>query len=192
MNSVSEAEGNPTSICLNPTPTRSSNISSFSSTLMGTGRDWLPSRRSTEHQMGASVIARSGHCRSVRPTSGKSRYFRMFWVFMVQFVGVDLLSEPWQAHWTQFAPKTGKQKLDQYTYEPGLASESQHGKGRCRGPIAHRPDNSHGPGPPVEGKGLLPPTPSRGNQAPGFPAEGWENSRFHHLSPCRTARHAVA
>jgi hypothetical protein len=35
--------------------------SSFSSTLIGTASAWLPSRRSTLHQIGARSIVRSGH-----------------------------------------------------------------------------------------------------------------------------------
>ena len=51
--SVSEAAGKPTSISLKPIFTRSSKNSSFSSKLMGMIRAWLPSRRSTLHQVGA-------------------------------------------------------------------------------------------------------------------------------------------
>ena len=50
--SVSLAAGNPTSISLKPSLTRKRKKSSFSSRLMGTIRLWLPSRRSTLHQMG--------------------------------------------------------------------------------------------------------------------------------------------
>ena len=52
-NSVSEAAGNPTSISLKPARTSVSKNSTFSSRPMGTISAWLPSRRSTEHQMGA-------------------------------------------------------------------------------------------------------------------------------------------
>ena len=51
--SVSEAAGKPTSISLNPARTSVSKNSTFSSRPMGTISAWLPSRRSTEHQMGA-------------------------------------------------------------------------------------------------------------------------------------------
>ncbi len=45
--------GKPTSISLKPHFTRASNNSSFCATFIGTGSAWLPSRRSTLHQMGA-------------------------------------------------------------------------------------------------------------------------------------------
>ena len=54
--SVSEAAGKPTSISLNPTFTSIWKNSIFSSRLMGSIRAWLPSRRSTLHQMGAFSI----------------------------------------------------------------------------------------------------------------------------------------
>ena len=70
--SVSEAEGNPTSISFTPMSTRVWNSSSFSSTFMGSISAWLPSRRSTEHQMGALVICLSGQdrCSILRGTKG--------------------------------------------------------------------------------------------------------------------------
>ena len=37
---------------------------------MGSISDWLPSRRSTQHQMGALVIAFSGQVRSGKDTGG--------------------------------------------------------------------------------------------------------------------------
>ncbi len=56
LNSVSDADGKPTSICLKPILTRRSKYSSFSSMLIGTGSDWLPSRRSTLAQMGGEEM----------------------------------------------------------------------------------------------------------------------------------------
>ena len=50
--SVSEAAGNPTSISLNPMSTSIRKNSSFSSSPIGSISAWLPSRRSTLHQMG--------------------------------------------------------------------------------------------------------------------------------------------
>src|SRR5476649_1538965 len=73
-NSIWEAEGNPTSISLKPIRTSRSKNSSFSSTLIGWARAWLPSRRSTLHQRGARVSVRPGHCRPGRATGGKGRY----------------------------------------------------------------------------------------------------------------------
>ena len=80
-NSICDAEGKPISISLKPIFTSMSKYSSFSSTLMGTASAWLPSRRSTLHQVGALSIMRAGHARSVIFTAGKGRYFG-FWVVM--------------------------------------------------------------------------------------------------------------
>ncbi len=78
-NSICEAEGKPISISLKPIFTSRAKYSSFSSTLMGTASAWLPSRRSTLHQVGARSIVREGHARSVIFTAAKGRYFG-FWV----------------------------------------------------------------------------------------------------------------
>ena len=69
-NSVLEAAGKPTSISLKPHFTKASNISSFWETFIGTARAWLPSRRSTEHQIGALVRTRSGQVRSGKAMGG--------------------------------------------------------------------------------------------------------------------------
>jgi len=74
-NSIWEADGKPTSISLKPISTSRSKYSSFSSTLMGWARAWLPSRRSTLHQIGACVSVRLGHWRLGRRTGGNGRYF---------------------------------------------------------------------------------------------------------------------
>src|SRR5208282_4165103 len=74
-NSVLDAEGKPTSISLKPIFTSVWNSSSFWLTFMGTASAWLPSRKSTLHQMGARVRTRLGHCRSGRLTGGSGRYF---------------------------------------------------------------------------------------------------------------------
>ena len=81
-NSVSAAEGNPISISLKPIATSRSKNSSFSSTDIGCGSAWLPSRRSTEHQIGARVIVWSGQVRSGRATAGTGRYFVRDFGFM--------------------------------------------------------------------------------------------------------------
>src|SRR5215471_7689238 len=44
-------------------------------TSIGFTSAWLPSRRSTLHQIGACAITRPGHCRSVSSTWGDGRYF---------------------------------------------------------------------------------------------------------------------
>ena len=54
--SVSDAAGNPTSISLNPISTSSWKNSSFSSRLIGSIKAWLPSRKSTLHQIGGFSI----------------------------------------------------------------------------------------------------------------------------------------
>ena len=61
-----DAEGNPTSISLNPILTRVSNIRRLRSGSIGSMSAWLPSRRSTEHQRGAFVSFLSGQVRSGR------------------------------------------------------------------------------------------------------------------------------
>ena len=82
-NSVSEAEGKPISISLKPTATSRRKSSSFSSTLIGMARAWLPSRRSTEHQIGAWVRVLSGQRRSDSfGAKAKGRYFFRVPVFM--------------------------------------------------------------------------------------------------------------
>src|SRR6187402_2970274 len=73
-NSVFDAAGKPTSISLNPHETSASNSSSFCETFIGTASAWLPSRRSTLHQVGAVVSVRLGHCRSGKETGGKGWY----------------------------------------------------------------------------------------------------------------------
>ena len=73
--SVSLAEGKPISISLMPMSMRVWKYSSFSWRFMGSTRAWLPSRRSTEHQVGALVMTLSGQ---VRPTifwGWKGMYF---------------------------------------------------------------------------------------------------------------------
>src|SRR5205823_4436606 len=93
-NSVLDAEGKPTSISLNPHLTRVWNSSSFWLTFMGTARAWLPSRRSTLHQIGARVRTRLGHCRSGKWTGGNGRYLADGSFSMVdsQFVAAASLS----------------------------------------------------------------------------------------------------
>ncbi len=74
-NSVWDAEGNPISISLKPMSTRTLNMRSFLLVSMGSMSAWLPSRRSTLHQMGALVITRLGHCRSGSLMGSKAWYF---------------------------------------------------------------------------------------------------------------------
>ena len=72
--SVSDAEGKPTSISLNPASTRAVNIFHFRSGFMGSMRAWLPSRRSTEHHRGAPVSTASGQVRSISLTGSNAWY----------------------------------------------------------------------------------------------------------------------
>ena len=74
VNSVFEAEGNPTSISLKPHLTSIWKSSSFWPTFIGMASAWLPSRRSTLHQAGAWVRMRFGHWRSGKWTGGNGRY----------------------------------------------------------------------------------------------------------------------
>ena len=73
--SVSDAEGNPTSISLSPTATSVLNSRFFVSLLMGSNSAWLPSRRSVLHHTGTVVSVRDGHCRFGRSIDGNGRYF---------------------------------------------------------------------------------------------------------------------
>ena len=83
LNSVSLADGKPTSISLKPVATSNSKNSTFSSTFMGMASAWLPSRRSTLAQMGARSIIWSGHVRLGKWICGKGRYLEMLPVCMV-------------------------------------------------------------------------------------------------------------
>ncbi len=74
VNSVFEADGKPTSISLKPHFTSVWNSSSFWPTFIGMASAWLPSRRSTLHQIGARVRVRFGHWRSGKWTGGNGRY----------------------------------------------------------------------------------------------------------------------
>ena len=62
--SVWEADGKPTSISLKPIFTSCSKKRSLRSTLIGSIRAWLPSRRSVLIQMGGCVMRRLGQVRS--------------------------------------------------------------------------------------------------------------------------------
>ena len=73
-NSVCEAEGKPTSISLKPIATSVSNMRSLRAMSIGSISAWLPSRRSTLHQMGGAVSTASGQVRSARRTGAKGRY----------------------------------------------------------------------------------------------------------------------
>src|SRR5262249_5291574 len=58
------ADGKPTSISLNPIEATASNIRRLRTGSIGSINAWLPSRRSTEHQVGARSMRRFGHWRA--------------------------------------------------------------------------------------------------------------------------------
>ena len=68
--SVCEADGKPISISLKPMSSNSLNMRALRSWPIGSISAWLPSRRSTEHQIGAFSMRLDGQVRSSRPTSG--------------------------------------------------------------------------------------------------------------------------
>ncbi|CAN1598890.1 protein of unknown function [Pseudomonas mediterranea] len=72
--SVCEAAGNDASISLTPTATRVFQKRSFLTASIGSISDWLPSRRSELHQIGAAVMVFDGQVRSGRLMVGKARY----------------------------------------------------------------------------------------------------------------------
>src|SRR5574343_1190013 len=73
-NSVSEAEGKAISISFKPMSQSVLNMRIFLSAFIGSKRAWLPSRRSVLIQIGACVMLRLGHWRSVRAMGGKAVY----------------------------------------------------------------------------------------------------------------------
>ena len=73
--SVSDAAGKPISISLKPMSQSSLNIRVLRSESIGSMSAWLPSRRSTAHQIGGLVITALGHLRSGRGTALKGTYF---------------------------------------------------------------------------------------------------------------------
>ena len=75
--SVCDDEGKATSISLKPMFTSSRNMRFLRSTPIGSISAWLPSRRSTEHQIGALSMILEGHWRSGRTIGWNARYFAM-------------------------------------------------------------------------------------------------------------------
>ncbi len=82
--SVCEAEGNATSISLKPMPTSRSNIRFLRSTPIGSISAWLPSRRSTEHQIGAFQMTFEGHCRSAIGSAHRRGIWKSAWLVMAE------------------------------------------------------------------------------------------------------------
>ncbi len=91
------ADGNPTSISLKPIATTASNIRRLRTGSIGSISAWLPSRRSTEHQVGAFSMRRLGHCRSGIATGSGTNgvYFSNGIVFGVALGGGIELSSCW-------------------------------------------------------------------------------------------------
>ena len=75
LKSVSDADGNATSISLKPIATSVLNIRILRAASIGSNSARLPSRRSVLIQIGAFVIVRDGHVRSGRLTGVNGRYF---------------------------------------------------------------------------------------------------------------------
>ena len=73
--SVCDAAGKPTSISLKPMSQSSLNMRVLRSESIGSISAWLPSRRSTAHQIGGLVMTLDGHCRSGRSMGLKGTYF---------------------------------------------------------------------------------------------------------------------
>jgi len=73
--SVCEAAGNEASISFTPTATRVFQKRSFFTASIGSISDWLPSRRSELHQIGAVVMVFDGQVRSGISMVGNARYF---------------------------------------------------------------------------------------------------------------------
>src|SRR3990167_8173347 len=73
--SVCDAAGNEASISFTPTATRVFQKRSFFTASIGSISDWLPSRRSELHQIGAVVMVFDGQVRSGISMVGNARYF---------------------------------------------------------------------------------------------------------------------
>ena len=73
--SVSDAAGKPTSISLKPIWQSSLNIRVLRSESIGSISAWLPSRRSTAHQIGGLVMTTPGHLRSLMSIGLNGMYF---------------------------------------------------------------------------------------------------------------------
>src|SRR6185312_8750806 len=74
LKSVWEADGKPISISLNPIFRSCLNIRILRAESIGSISAWLPSRRSTLHQVGGAVRVRPGQARSGRLIGANGRY----------------------------------------------------------------------------------------------------------------------
>jgi hypothetical protein len=75
LKSVSLAAGYATSISLKPHLTRSLKNMVFCSMVIGLARDWFPSRRSVDNQIGGLVLMLLGQCRLGNRRGSYGRYF---------------------------------------------------------------------------------------------------------------------
>src|SRR5665213_2205783 len=82
--SVCEADGKPISISLKPIFTSVFHMRILRSWPMGSMRLWLPSRKSTLHQMGGLVIWADGHLRSGRLIGVKAWYLCFGLIIMIE------------------------------------------------------------------------------------------------------------
>src|SRR5215468_2459938 len=99
--SVSDAAGKPTSISLNPIWQSSLNILVLRSESMGSINAWLPSRRSTAHQIGGLVMTALGHRRSLRSMGLKGTYFSPAVGIMGFWADIGRLLAPRTAGWLE-------------------------------------------------------------------------------------------
>src|SRR3954468_1809410 len=121
-----DAAGNPTSISLKPSSTRSANRRRLRAGSIGLTSDWLPSRRSVEHQIGARSSTTFGHARSGRATVSYGRYFGK---------GIGTASAP-SARWGRTCPTGGRTDSAGLLPLPGKAEERVEGKDRQ---LVHEP-----------------------------------------------------
>ena len=77
--SVCDAAGKPTSISVKPISTRRSHMRRLRTESIGSTSAWLPSRRSTEHQIGADSSRLSGQVRSEVPRPDRAGTSRRAW-----------------------------------------------------------------------------------------------------------------
>src|SRR5215475_6468071 len=125
--SVFDADGNPTSISLNPSCTSRSNMRCLRSESIGLTSAWLPSRRSVEHQIGACWITWLGQVRSGRSTVGYGRYFQC---------GIDMA---WgSSKGTDGLLPTVRERGNGYVAWPSPLGENEEKRGKGEALLGHR------------------------------------------------------
>ena len=109
--SVFEADGNPTSISLNPVSNYNWKNLCFFSEPIGSIKAWLPSLKSTLHQIGFLEIIFPGHLRSLRSILSNGKYFEVFvFVFFCMLCFVCEKMETNQKLGQQIEKSLGKSK----------------------------------------------------------------------------------